>query len=841
MTVEQRPILRDADHDKDAYSAFAAAQFRILKDYMKVAKLNTYSRVVTLANGVVITCQKSFNREDIFISVPPQPVPIFTTDILTVSGVICHPRSGVMSLQDVCYYDWTGFADYYSGSFLTRKVMHVYGVAGGWRNGTTPLQSVIERPGSTDYPPAGHAGPYPISDSDYASFAKISATSDTGTQIEKVGFTQPGVYGNLYWDNGAKYDSKSRKWDKNRRCVSWKGTPTRHFRVGNLTEIPTLSRLDTVFSFGFLGDDYYGQYHTTFNTQVYADGKVLYTAPRFSWPQLTGETEALILGATDKYIITQDNHYQAPSYYFSFSDGHTIITSDAGKATTYVTEQNSLYPNANPKLTLLFRYDIKKPGFYLGVWTRKQSTDEYGVVRKDRVRLGGWELVAEYPYSREGLPWFANSDGDKFVCSNGKTVEITESKSGKALSFASTYSPTARVVVPGTYLETPTTGVFTVAAYVPENPIYFEYKYNEVTNLAASYSFDSATPSAYHHTMSGLHKLEVGGVSVPLLRTSRVFAGNYSYLDNGHAGASSLSDVYEITTSKVHYIDLRYGVVVFKTVKETISINVNSAEEANFKGPWGPMYFCQLKIKGSDFTATRSIEWHMLIDGMDKIISTTTYGLDPFPDALIPSGLSATELNEYLVNGYYVTLGGSLPLFNPDTYIPDQDVRQLVCIPTPPSLGIPWTDDLRFFGFYDYGHNPYLEEYSALNEADGGNKDFFFPEWLRNMQPNWIMTETAAKRFMINWWHGPTQDLRSEYLPAMTEDPIPIGNFVRHPVYGDYWQFLCDNSYAAEVVQSDSLTELKPLVDIELGKTDDADGNPLTTHDKTLYYPLGII
>lgn len=74
MTVQQRPIHRpgspESAYDESQYAAFAAAQFRILKDYMALAKLNTYSRVVTLANGVVITCQKSFNREDIFISVP---------------------------------------------------------------------------------------------------------------------------------------------------------------------------------------------------------------------------------------------------------------------------------------------------------------------------------------------------------------------------------------------------------------------------------------------------------------------------------------------------------------------------------------------------------------------------------------------------------------------------------------------------------------------------------------------------------------------------------------------------------------------------------------------------
>ena len=85
MTVEQRPIHRPASAEsafnESQYAAFAAAQFRILKEYMHLARLNTFSRVVTLANGVVITCTKSFNREDIFISVPVLP---FTDEITKI-------------------------------------------------------------------------------------------------------------------------------------------------------------------------------------------------------------------------------------------------------------------------------------------------------------------------------------------------------------------------------------------------------------------------------------------------------------------------------------------------------------------------------------------------------------------------------------------------------------------------------------------------------------------------------------------------------------------------------------------------------------------------------------
>lgn len=82
--VEQTPIVRNSSFDKEAYRGLATAQMRILKDYMKVGGLSVYSRIVTLDNGVVITCQKSFNREDIFISVPQ--VPYTEVIVKVVSG-----------------------------------------------------------------------------------------------------------------------------------------------------------------------------------------------------------------------------------------------------------------------------------------------------------------------------------------------------------------------------------------------------------------------------------------------------------------------------------------------------------------------------------------------------------------------------------------------------------------------------------------------------------------------------------------------------------------------------------------------------------------------------------
>lgn len=365
MTVEQRPILRDADHDKSAYAAFAAAQFRILKDYMKVAKLNTYSRVVTLANGVVITCQKSFNREDIFISVPQAPYTEVVVKEEFVSGIIFHPRSGAIEMLP-----YTEYVTDELGSHAETK--YLAGVKGGWQDGKTEL--------TTPYI-------YPLVDADNASF--VVTKPKEVLEGEFTGDT--GNYGNLYWWNGD---------EKKPIYLSWKGTPSRHFRLPGSIEVPGFSTFETSRPGAWEDTPEY----TAFGTKLYSQGRVLAEAPQWSWPYNGSGVggRCLILGALQStegkiYIVTQSDHYYAPDNVFIFSDGHR----EEGAASL-----KNVYLTGKPDVTCVFEKALTKPGFFLALW------EKGGVV-------GGWTLVSEVSYSRNGLPWFGNSVGTEFVCSNG--------------------------------------------------------------------------------------------------------------------------------------------------------------------------------------------------------------------------------------------------------------------------------------------------------------------------------------------------------------------------------------------------------------------------------------
>lgn len=278
--------------------------------------------------------------EDGAITVDIQPEFVRVIVAGGLSGIICHPRSGV--IQQITYRQRvdTGDISYWQN-------LYTPGVVGGWQDGTTPL--------TTEYP-------FPLIDEDNASF--ILQPSLTAGEFS----SDFGNYGNLYWTNGNADDPV---------ILSWRGTPTRHFRLGGEFDIPGLSTPETALT-GVIEDK---PIYTTFGTKVYQNGAVYADAPRYNWPYPPGPDRCLVLGAcadsTGKvYIVTHSDHYAAPS-------------------------------------------PVIKGGIYLTLWREGQGVD-------------GWEIVAEHLYGRNGLPWFANSSGTEFICGNGDRLTTTGVLSRKA-------------------------------------------------------------------------------------------------------------------------------------------------------------------------------------------------------------------------------------------------------------------------------------------------------------------------------------------------------------------------------------------------------------------------
>lgn len=296
-------------------------------------------------------------------------------------------------------------------------------------------------------------------------------------------------------------------------------------------------------------------------------------------------------------------------------------------------------------------------------------------------------------------------------------------------------------------------------------------------------------------------------------------------------------------TSVLHYLDLKHDVCLYQYIKDDLKFDITSTEMCMFKEPMWVSRRHQVRIKAAgegteaNFTCTRLEEWHLVIGGTKKILTTRLTPFSPFPDVLIGGstvGGSGGSMNTNLIHG---SSGDRLNPFDPN-YVVDPTVRQILVFPQPPSMGIPWSDDIRVHGFYDYGHMP--GEESTLNKLDGGNKDMYYPEWCRKLAYDPVWRAQADRRYQINWFHEPLQTEEVSYdPPGLSVSPLPRGTYVKHPLVGEIYQFLVNEAYGTHVETS---PDLNSLIDAQLALATKADGSSaeFKTHDTTLYYPIGV-
>lgn len=209
MAVMPAPILRDTSPAKDAYRGLAMTQMNILKSYMEKARLHTHSRIVKLANGVVITCKKSFSREDVFVTVPPV-APAYTEVVTSIvmHGIVSHARSG--DITNVGY----GWA------------IPAASVVGGWADAA---ESAI-------LTPITQSSIYPITDDDRATF-NLENIKDVPVFSHRGGTDN---YGNFYLVHP----------DDKENIISWKGCPSRQVATNQLFfTIPGAESTDESTSF----------------------------------------------------------------------------------------------------------------------------------------------------------------------------------------------------------------------------------------------------------------------------------------------------------------------------------------------------------------------------------------------------------------------------------------------------------------------------------------------------------------------------------------------------------------------------------------------------------------
>lgn len=342
-------------------------------------------------------------------------------------------------------------------------------------------------------------------------------------------------------------------------------------------------------------------------------------------------------------------------------------------------------------------------------------------------------------------------------------------------------------------------------------------------------------PNGYTHDIDTDYSITVAGVAIPLTKTVRNFYVTYSSaytLPNvkGYFSTSAailplvctetspdthsvaVTEDCVIEKSALQYLDQRYGVCLYRYQKDEIHMAVTSPEMAAIKGEWGQMYFHQAQIKTNNYTATRTVEWRLIVNGVEEVLKSTVTELEPFGPRNNGKSLRENGTTEGLFLDYH----------------PDPETRLVLLFPTPPSMGIPWSEVICRLGCYEFGYNTPEGTESAQNRLDGGNKDHFYPEWCRNLQEDPFWRKAADSRYMVDWFHSDLTSDDSYVPPAVTTDPLPHGSYAKHHQVGEAYQFLVDG----DTVKTSP--DFNDLIDEAL-----PDGEE--THDTTLYYPIGVI
>jgi hypothetical protein len=341
------------------------------------------------------------------------------------NGVVLHPRTGEVKLFSYTEYQ------FYRGMSVAVPKKVIYGVAGGWRDGTKAYDT---------------ENIYPMDLGNNASFGLEKV--DDNLEGEFLG--TEGNYGNLYWWNGDEEEPV---------FLSWKGTPTRHFRLGSGVSIPGFTVQETA-SPGLLEDT---PYFTSFGQHIYQDGKILQTAPRYNWPY-SGQDRCFILGAAQDsdgiiWAVMQSDRYYVPRYVAIFSDGYRITGDDRTEIEKYLSD--------NEGVTIVFEKEYEtKRGIYTVLWKTGGPID-------------GWTWVAEWNTGRVGLPWFGNQLSTSFINPEGVVITTDGTKTEQAHAQ-------------GTYKESSAQNIFladgnVMAQYTDKT--FFEYSANTPVSGTVSLSF----------------------------------------------------------------------------------------------------------------------------------------------------------------------------------------------------------------------------------------------------------------------------------------------------------------------------------------------------------------
>jgi hypothetical protein len=333
-------------------------------------------------------------------------------------------------------------------------------------------------------------------------------------------------------------------------------------------------------------------------------------------------------------------------------------------------------------------------------------------------------------------------------------------------------------------------------------------------------------PIVQNSAFNSDYSINVAGVNIPIFKTTRtwasivesslgqptgplrgIYASGAVYATfcapfDPDAYTISVSENCVIEASTLHYLDLRYGVCLYKYVKESLVFSKTasdaksttaklSSSAATFQGPYGEEIYWKMKIKNTESVIQGLEEWILITNGVQQVISSTTYTRMSMADRIISS----------------ISCGN------------EDAIGEILLFPAPGTYSNPVDCDVLSWAWYKAGVSP-----AGVN--------YFYPDWCKQMQadPFWAAAETARQGVVVD--HNSLTSTTTYVPPPITVDPIPIGSYAKHPVVGEVYQWLTTTMNGVSTITTSPA--LTTIIDTAL-----AAGQK--THDKTLVYPISLV
>lgn len=301
-----------------------------------------------------------------------------------------------------------------------------------------------------------------------------------------------------------------------------------------------------------------------------------------------------------------------------------------------------------------------------------------------------------------------------------------------------------------------------------------------VLKLQCPYS-GSATQSL-NHSVNTNAELKIGTYTIPLTKTTRAFAFNYSSsgaktdCSESVTMSGSVQDTITHVSSTLYFIDIENTACLYLERKANITVS------------------------GSGNTPV-----HVAVGGY----------VDTF------CGVEATYAYSYTDTWYFIH-GDKREKLGQDTHTNSSPIYFYAPTPGPRNRGNLVYDPPAWV------NRSYYNSYESITESEvgsfvylDGGRDMFFPAWARTMVNDPIWKDAAERRWMLLKYPDTGAEIKAQKdwkYPIQTE-PIPRGDYKKHPELGECYSWLVSDKGAPLCVNrcdyADVPEQLKKLVTIK--------------------------